>query len=154
MSGEVAGGGAATFLVSIIAVLLLKVRAQDKVCDPAVDNDKPFSVSGVVLCLRCPICQGGTGIALVTRMSKLKRSRPNTVAPAVDLADAHRPSTVDPRLPHERDEAAEKNAPATRDVIKQGHDDLANGQTDTDCRNKTEEIIEKKSSRPLRKREP
>src|SRR3954467_14250342 len=87
-------------------------------------------------------------------MSKFKKSRPNTVAPAVDLADAHRPSTIDPRLPHERDEVAERNAPATRDIIKQGHDDLANGQKDTDCRKKTEKISDKKSSPPLRKREP
>ena len=87
-------------------------------------------------------------------MSQPPKSPPNTVAPSVNIADGQRKSKTDPHLPHERDEVPEPNAPATRAIIKQGHDDLASGQKDTDCRNKAADVIEKKSSRPTTRRKP
>ena len=48
--------------------------------------------------------------------------------------------------PDERDESAEHHVGAPRDVIKQAHDDLEEGQRDTDCRNRTAEGIKRKSS--------
>jgi len=40
------------------------------------------------------------------------------------------------KLPHERDESAQAAHPkeGPRDVMRQAHDDVAEGQEDTDCR--------------------
>jgi hypothetical protein len=79
---------------------------------------------------------------------------PGTNAPTVDLAaESGATRQVDPRLPHERDEVATPTqSERPRDKIKQAHQDIAAGRTDTDNRNKTEEIIEKKSGERLRKK--
>ncbi len=45
------------------------------------------------------------------------------------------------RQPHERDEAADQQGTAPRDVIKQAHDDVQSGQQDTDCRNRVAEVL-------------
>jgi hypothetical protein len=88
-------------------------------------------------------------------MGTQRKTRRNTAGPAVDPARSHHTSTIDPRLPHERDETTDSKAPATRAVIRQGHNDLASGQKDTDCRNAAANIIARKSTRPARaKRKP
>ncbi|HVE51618.1 MAG TPA: hypothetical protein VNG69_18590 [Casimicrobiaceae bacterium] len=46
------------------------------------------------------------------------------------------------RLPHEHDEYTDPPAP-TRDVIEQGHSDIASGQQDTDLRNRAAHIIDR-----------
>ena len=100
------------------------------------------------------ITGGGTGFANHTNMSSPPKTPRNTVAPSVNVADGQRKSKTDPHLPHERDEVPEKNAPATRAIIKQGHDDLASGQKDTDCRNKAADVIAGKSSPSTTRRKP
>jgi hypothetical protein len=45
------------------------------------------------------------------------------------------------RQPDERDESADQQETAPRDVIKQAHDDLQSGQQDTDCRNRVAEVL-------------
>lgn len=53
------------------------------------------------------------------------------------------------RLPHERDEYTDPPA-STRDVIEQGHADIANGQQDTDLRNRAAQIIDR--NKPAKRR--
>ena len=48
-----------------------------------------------------------------------------------------------PRQPNERDESADSQSSAPRDVIKRAHDDVTQGKMDTDCRNKAVEIVER-----------
>lgn len=45
------------------------------------------------------------------------------------------------RQPDERDESADQQQTAPRDVIKQAHDDVQSGQQDTDCRNRVAEVL-------------
>lgn len=63
--------------------------------------------------------------------------------------DEHKPA---PRQPNERDESADSQASAPRDVIKQAHDDVTQGKLDTDCRNTAVEIVERRT--PKKGREP
>ena len=79
-------------------------------------------------------------------MKPREKSRRKTSAPAIDLAAASRESRVDPRLPHERDELAQKEGAKPRGQIKRAFRDLARGQVDTDCRNSAAEIIKNKST--------
>lgn len=80
-----------------------------------------------------------------------KTPAPATRAPSVDVSGGYRrDQQIDPRLPHERDETARNEAGERRGRIKQAHKDLATGQSDTDCRNSTEEKIEEKSGTTLR----
>lgn len=56
-----------------------------------------------------------------------------------DKGDDALPLTSDdtgkaPRMPHERDESFDSQDDHPRDVIKQAHDDIAQGQMDTDRR--------------------
>ena len=51
------------------------------------------------------------------------------------------------RQPNERDESAESQASAPRDVIQRAHDDVTGGQMDTDCRNKAVEIVDRNEKR-------
>lgn len=44
--------------------------------------------------------------------------------------------------PNERDESADAHSSAPRPVIKRAHDDLAQGQQDTDCRNQSAQVID------------
>ncbi|MEO5698285.1 MAG: hypothetical protein ABIQ60_14255 [Burkholderiaceae bacterium] len=44
------------------------------------------------------------------------------------------PLPADPKLPHERDETPDPTDTEPREVIEQAHDDLAQGQVDTDLR--------------------
>jgi len=65
------------------------------------------------------------------------RRRPRSYVPTMPDQGA-RPATDGgeapmPRLPHERDERAGAQKAPT-DVIRQAHDDLAQGRVDTDCR--------------------
>lgn len=46
------------------------------------------------------------------------------------------------RQPNERDESADSHSSAPRSVIKRAHDDIAQGQQDTDCRNQSAQIID------------
>jgi hypothetical protein len=48
-----------------------------------------------------------------------------------------------PRQPNERDASADSQASAPRPVIQRAHDDVTEGQMDTDCRNSAVEIVEK-----------
>jgi len=43
--------------------------------------------------------------------------------------------------PDERDESADQQATPPRKAMKQAHDDLQNGQQDTDCRNRVADIL-------------
>jgi hypothetical protein len=45
------------------------------------------------------------------------------------------------RQPDERDESANHQGTAPRDVMKQAHDDVQSGQQDTDCRNRVAEVL-------------
>ena len=45
------------------------------------------------------------------------------------------------RQPNERDESADQQLSPPRRVIKQAHDDLQNGQQDTDARNRVAEVL-------------
>lgn len=45
------------------------------------------------------------------------------------------------RQPNERDESADAQLTGTRRVIKQAHDDLQNGQQDTDARNRVADVL-------------
>jgi hypothetical protein len=82
-------------------------------------------------------------------MKPPEKSRRKTSAPAIDLAAASRASRVDPRLPHERDELAQKERAKPRGQTKRAYRDLSRGQVDTDCRNSAAEIIKKKSTTRL-----
>ena len=79
-------------------------------------------------------------------MKSPEKTPRNTSAPAIDLAAARRESRVTPRLPHERDEVAQKDSVKPRGQTKRAYGDLARGQVDTDCRNSAAEIIKKKST--------
>ena len=76
---------------------------------------------------------------------------PRTEAPTVDL-EARKETTeqLEPRLPHERDQVASRREMPPREITQRAHSDLESGQVDTDARNRTEEIIEKKSGQGLR----
>ncbi|MGH6611926.1 MAG: hypothetical protein ACRECQ_16910 [Burkholderiaceae bacterium] len=58
------------------------------------------------------------------------------------------------RSPDERDESADRQTTSPRKVIKQAHDDLKQGQQDTDCHSQTAEVLDLESDRsratPLR----
>jgi hypothetical protein len=58
------------------------------------------------------------------------------------------PSTVGaepaPRLPHEHDESSDSQTSQPREVIKQAHDDLANGLVDTDRGPVLEQLYEER----------
>jgi hypothetical protein len=43
--------------------------------------------------------------------------------------------------PDERDESADQQGTAPREVMKQAHDDVQSGQQDTDCRNRVAEVL-------------
>ena len=43
--------------------------------------------------------------------------------------------------PNERDESAGAHSSPPRSIIKRAHDDLAQGQQDTDCRNQSAQLI-------------
>ena len=45
------------------------------------------------------------------------------------------------RQPDERDESADQQGTAPREVMKQAHDDVQSGQQDTDCRNRVAEVL-------------
>lgn len=45
------------------------------------------------------------------------------------------------RQPNERDESADRQASKPRNVIQQAHDDIETGKEDTDCRNRTSEVL-------------
>jgi hypothetical protein len=45
------------------------------------------------------------------------------------------------RQPDERDESADQQRTAPRDVMKRAHDDMQSGQQDTDCRNRVAEVL-------------
>ena len=49
----------------------------------------------------------------------------------------------DPPLqqPNERDESAGAHSSPPRPIIKRAHDDVAQGQQDTDCRNQSAQVI-------------
>ena len=85
-------------------------------------------------------------------MTPPEKSRRQTSARAIDLAAAAPESRVAPRLPHERDEVAQKDSAEPRGQTKRAYGDLARGQVDTDCRNSAAEIIKKKSTVRLRAR--
>jgi hypothetical protein len=61
--------------------------------------------------------------------------------------DEHQPA---PRQPNERDESADSQASAPRDVIRQAHDDVTGGQMDTDCRNSAAEVVERNETKDRR----
>lgn len=55
---------------------------------------------------------------------------------------------AEPRLPHERDESSDsQDQQGVRDVIRQGHDDLARGLQDTDRGPPLDEAYEKQKGR-------
>ena len=86
-----------------------------------------------------------------TKARGRKEPLPVTVAPTSDLNARHgSKEQLDPRLPHERDEVASGTQKSPRDITTQGHRDLADGQVDTDARNRTEETIDSKSKQGLR----
>lgn len=59
------------------------------------------------------------------------------------LTDEHPAQPDQPmRQPNERDESADQHSTPPRDVIKQAHEDLENGQVDTDCRNHASTVID------------
>ena len=45
------------------------------------------------------------------------------------------------RQPDERDQSADQQRTAPRDVMKRAHDDMQSGQQDTDCRNRVAEVL-------------
>ena len=45
------------------------------------------------------------------------------------------------RQPDERDESADQQRSAPRDVMRQAHKDVQSGQQDTDCRNRVAEVL-------------
>lgn len=45
--------------------------------------------------------------------------------------------------PHERDESAPEQPSAPRPVIEQAFDDVQSGQQDTDCRNRSGQILDR-----------
>ncbi len=45
------------------------------------------------------------------------------------------------RQPDERDQSADQQATAPREVMKQAHDDVQSGQQDTDCRNRVADTL-------------
>lgn len=51
------------------------------------------------------------------------------------------PSESTLRQPDERDESADQQGTAPREVMKQAHDDVQSGQQDTDCRNRVAEVL-------------
>ncbi len=59
-----------------------------------------------------------------------------------ERVDSHRPL----RRPDERDESADSQASKPRDVIKQAYDDVESGKEDTDCRNRTSEVLDRAST--------
>ena len=57
--------------------------------------------------------------------------------------DENRNPTNQPmRQPNERDESADEHSSKPRPIIKRAHDDLAQGQQDTDCRNQSGQTTE------------
>jgi hypothetical protein len=55
-----------------------------------------------------------------------------------------------PRQPNERDQSADSQASAPRDVIRRAHDDVTAGRKDTDCRNRAAEIVERNQTKRRR----
>ncbi|HET9023699.1 MAG TPA: hypothetical protein VFN64_03945 [Burkholderiaceae bacterium] len=55
-----------------------------------------------------------------------------------------------PRQPNERDASADSQTSPPRDVIKRAHDDVTEGQVDTDCRNSAAEIVERNDTKRRR----
>ena len=94
----------------------------------------------------------GTKIAQSGAMKSPEKTPRNTSASAIYLAAASPESRVTPRLPHERDEVAQKDSAKSRGQTKLAYRDLARGQVDTDCQNSAAEIIKKKSTIRLRAR--
>jgi len=76
-------------------------------------------------------------------------SRASTGTRETNSTDEDKPA---PRQPNERDESADSQARAPRDVIVQAHEDVTGGQVDTDCRNAAAETV--KSNEPKRRRTP
>jgi hypothetical protein len=70
-------------------------------------------------------------------------------APVIDLEGGSREASSDPRLPHERDEAARQAPAKPSRQIQRGYRDLAGAQLDTDCRNSAADIISKQSTTRL-----
>jgi hypothetical protein len=56
-----------------------------------------------------------------------------------------------PQQPNERDESADPAPAAPRPVIKQAHDDLQQGQTDTDNRTRAAQTVGRKDEPQRRK---
>lgn len=52
------------------------------------------------------------------------------------------------RQPNERDASADAHSGAPRGIIKQAHDDVAQGQQDTDCRNQSGQVIDRACKAP------
>ena len=48
-----------------------------------------------------------------------------------------------PRLPHEHDESSDSGQSEPRDVIRQAHDDVESGKTETDRGEVTDEVYRK-----------
>ncbi|HWT71095.1 MAG TPA: hypothetical protein VN361_02805 [Oxalicibacterium sp.] len=71
-------------------------------------------------------------------MTKKVQGEHVSTAKRHDANDDARPLNADKdesqRLPHERDESFDSQDDRPRDVIKQAHDDIAEGQMDTDRR--------------------
>lgn len=57
--------------------------------------------------------------------------------------DEQRPSPAEPTLrqPDERDQSADQQNTAPREVMKQAHSDVQSGQQDTDCRNRVADVL-------------
>jgi phage terminase large subunit GpA-like protein len=68
--------------------------------------------------------------------STLRDERINTQKPHKDEGQplTANDKSKSPRMPHERDESFDSQEDHPRDVIKQAHDDIAQGQMDTDRR--------------------
>jgi hypothetical protein len=82
-----------------------------------------------------------------TALPAVKQPPPTTTAftgtKRVLSTDERRPSPNESTLrqPDERDESADQQGTAPRDVMKQAHDDVQSGQQDTDCRNRVAEVL-------------
>lgn len=62
------------------------------------------------------------------------KAQPSTGQRAPRRARANAGDDSAPRLPHERDESNDSHTTKPRRVLKQAHDDIAQGQQDTDRR--------------------
>jgi hypothetical protein len=77
------------------------------------------------------------------KRSNVARSGPESRTSGTRATRSTDDQTPAPRQPNERDESADSQAGSPREVIQRAHDDVTEGQMDTDCRNAAVEIVER-----------